>query len=104
MSKYKAKKTVVDGIVFDSLKEASYYRDLKLLEKAGEIYALELQPIFQIVVNGKKICKYYADFAYMENGERKVVDVKSAFTRKNPVYRIKKKLVEAIYGTEITEV
>ena len=125
-SKYKAVKTTIDGITFDSKKEAKRYTELKLLEKTGMITHLELQPEYQITINGAKICKYKADFRYFtvraENNERSynskgewqtptmtgdkegqiVEDVKGF---KTPIYRLKKKLVEASYpGTLIKEI
>lgn len=105
LSKYRARKTEVDGIIFDSAAEARRYGELKLLERAGQISMLTLQPSFDCVVNGTLICKYRADFEYMDhNGERLTVeDVKSPITAKNPVYRIKKKLVEALYQIQIRE-
>lgn len=103
MSKYRSVKTVVDGIVFDSRKEAFRYNALKLLVKAGEISDLELQPVFQVELNGRKICRYKADFRYTRSGETIVEDVKSAYTRTLPVYRLKKKLVEAQFGLKILE-
>lgn len=102
MSKYNAVKTEVDGYVFDSKAEANRYSELKLMELADEISYLELQPKFPIVVNGKKIATYIADFRYFYCGTKQVIeDVKGV---KTPVYRLKKKLVEAIYGVTITEV
>ena len=97
----KADRTV-DGTVFASKKEATRYGELKLLEKQGEITNLKLQPKFLCVVNGKKICKYFADFQY-ENRDGSVIieDVKGFPTR---VYRLKKKLVEALHDFKITEV
>jgi len=125
-SKYKAVKTTIDGITFDSKKEAKRYTELKVLEKAGHITHLELQPEYQITINGAKICKYKADFRYFtvraESNERSynskgewqtptmtgdkegqiVEDVKGF---KTPIYRLKKKLVEASYpGTLIKEI
>jgi len=125
-SKYKAVKTTIDGITFDSKKEAKRYTELKLLEKAGHITHLELQPEYQITINGAKICKYKADFRYFtvrqENNEQyynskgewqtptmtgdkegQIVEDVKGF--KTPIYRLKKKLVEASYpGTLIKEV
>ena len=66
LSKFKAVKTEVNGILFDSKKEAKRYSQLKLLEKAGEITQLELQPVFQCIVKEKKICSYRADFRYFD--------------------------------------
>lgn len=106
-AKYGNRKTVVDGITFDSDREAKRYAVLKLRERAGEITDLELQPKFPCIVNGNKICVYKADFRYWdmldpENPERTVEDVKGYRTRE---YILKKKLVEALYpGTKIMEV
>ena len=101
-SKYRAIKTELDGHLFDSKAESQRYAELRILEKIGEIQNLELQPVFPIVINGVKICKYIGDFAYFEKGKRVIEDVKGMRT---PVYRLKKKLVEAIFvGTKIIEV
>ena len=103
-SKYKAIRTEIDGIWFASKKEAKRYQQLLLLEQAGEITHLELQPIYPIIYKGEKICRYQADFRYFDTKKRMRVleDVKGM---KTPVYRLKKKLVEAFYpGTKITEV
>ena len=101
--KYNAKKTEVDGRVFDSRAEARRYSELCLLEKIGEISELECQPKINVEVNGKHICNYIADFRYINNqSEYEVIeDVKGI---KTPVYRLKKKLVEALYNITITEI
>lgn len=96
-SKYKAKKTTVDGIKFDSKREANRYCELKLLEKAKEIRDLELQPRFLLQDkfkdrNGKthRKIEYVADFMYVDKAGRNVVeDVKGVLT---DVYKIKKKM------------
>jgi hypothetical protein len=100
-NKYGAKPTVVDGIRFHSKRESERYSELKLLQRAGNIRFLETQPKFPIVVKDKKICVYIADFSYWEGTGRVVEDVKGA---KTALYSIKKKLVEALYDFEITEV
>lgn len=107
-SKYGAVKTTVDGIVFDSKAEAGRYSYLKALERTGHISALGLQPEYPIVVNrldGERalIAHYRADFEYVHvaTGRHVVEDVKGM---KTPVYRLKKKLVEALYGFKITEI
>ena len=101
-NKYRAVKTEVDGIVFDSKREAARYMELMLLQRAGEISHLELQPVYECVVNGKKICTYRADFRYFTKLGNIVEDVKGV---KTPIYRLKKKLVEALYaGVTILEV
>lgn len=105
-SKYGAAKTTVDGIVFDSGREARRYAELKILEKAGKIKNLELQPEFILIPKHKKNGKtvrqaaYRADFAYIdtETGQLVVEDVKGFKTRE---YRLKKKLLEYLYP-EIT--
>jgi len=101
LNKYSAVKTEIDGIVFASKKEARRYQELKLLQKAKKIHMLELQPKFPIVINKVKVCTYIADFEYMENGFRIIEDVKGM---KTPVYRLKKKLVQAVYGIEVKEI
>jgi hypothetical protein len=100
-SKYNNQKTEVDGILFDSKKEAQRYGELKILLKAGEIGLLERQVTYQL----GKIARYIADFQYIEvkTGERIVEDVKSEVTRKLPVYRIKKKM-KSMFGITIKEV
>tara|TARA_R100000808_G_scaffold21668_1_gene46833 strand:+ start:382 stop:717 length:336 start_codon:yes stop_codon:yes gene_type:complete len=111
MSKYRAVRTVVDGITFDSKKEAAYYKQLKVMEAGGFAKDIRLQPKFDCVVNGKKICTYRADFEYLaadpvdpikgELNVRRIVDVKGY---KTPIYKLKKKLVEAIHNVDIIEV
>ena len=99
-NKYGAKKTVIDGIKFDSMAEGRRYKQLILLEKAGVIQELELQPRYDLIVNGKKCGFYKADFRYNELGNQVVEDVKGM---KTPVYNLKKKLVKAIYDIDILE-
>jgi len=94
MSKYKAVKTVVDGITFASKREAKRYSELKLLERAGQIRNLELQPKFPLVVNGQKICGYIGDFSFFEGEKRVIEDSKGVRTR---AYRIKRKLLLALH-------
>ena len=110
-NKYKNKKTIVDGIEFDSKKEAVRYQELKLLEKSKKITDLKLQVPFILlndyILNDKEHrgIKYIADFAYIdiETGKYVVEDVKSSAT-KTQVYRLKKKLFESRYGIEIKEI
>ena len=101
MTKYKAKKTVIDNITFDSKKEAGRYLDLKTLEMHKRIRDLKLQPCFPFKYDDKVMFKYYADFEYYENDEYIVEDVKGV---KTPVYKLKKKLIEAQYKIRIIEV
>lgn len=102
-TKYNNKKTIYLGIQFDSIKEANRYQVLLYMERAGLIRNIELQPRYDLVVNGKKCGFYKADFRYEKNtGETVVEDVKSPAT-KTPVYMLKRKLVKAIYGLDIQE-
>ncbi len=101
-NKYNARKTLVDGIYFDSIAESHRYIDLKFLQKAGEIKSLETQVPFLFTLNGKKIFKYYADFTYTtKEGIYKIEDVKGM---KTAIYRLKKKLIEAQSNIVITEI
>lgn len=106
--KYGAKRTTVDGITFASQKEARRYQELKLLEKAGAILTLGLQPSFKLKVAGRHgilrdIGEYVADFSYTDvRTEQYVVEDVKGF--KTPLYRWKKKHVEAQYGIQIREI
>jgi hypothetical protein len=99
-NKYRARKTEVDGIIFDSGREAARYQELRLLEKAGEISNLELQVKFSLDIEGVHICSYEADFCYNEKGQVIVEDSKGVRT---PSYRIKAKLMWALYRIRIRE-
>jgi len=105
VSKYRNRKTLVDGIQFDSQKEADRYQELQWMQQAGLIQDLELQPRYDLIVNGHKLGFYRGDFRYKEVATDSVIleDVKSPATR-TAVYRLKKKLVKALYGVEIIEV
>lgn len=110
-NKYKNKKVVVDNILFDSKKEANYYTKLKILRDAGKIVDLELQKRFVLQqgfkLHGKtyRAITYIADFVYKDSkGQVHVVDVKSEATKKDKVYRLKKKMLAYKFGIEIEEV
>jgi len=96
-SKYRNKKVTIDGIKFDSKKEAKRYSDLKILERVGKIENLELQPRFllqdKFTFNGKTIRKieYIADFQFYDI-ESKCIIVEDVKGMKTEVYKIKKKL------------
>jgi hypothetical protein len=103
-SKYHAKKTIVDGIKFDSKKEALHYSELKLLQTAGIIKSFTCQPVFLLQdkykrKDGKSIrdIRYIADFRveYMD-GHIEIEDVKSYGTI-TPVFKIKQKMLEKLY-------
>ena len=105
--KFNAKPTVVDGIRFASKKEATRYGELRLLEKAGEIHLLQLQPAFNLWTSAgkawtqKPVGQYRADFAYLDYRKGRVVEDVKGF--KTPLYRWKKRHVEAQYNITILE-
>lgn len=105
MNKYHARKTEIDGLVFDSRAEANRYLQLKLLERAGEITDLELQVRYDLRVNEAKVCDYVADFRYRENGRVVVEDVKG-YKKGNAyaVFRLKSKLMKAVHGIDVIEI
>lgn len=105
-SKYGSKKTIYAGTNYDSKKESVFARELdfKLKEHNGKLKSWTGQVRFPIVINEAHICDYVADFVLeYKDGSQEVIDVKSPYTAKLPVYRIKKKLVEAIYKIKILE-
>lgn len=94
-NKYNATKTEVDGIVFDSKKEATYYQGLKMVKKTGELINFYMQVPFRLP--GKT--KYILDFLEVwQNGKIRHVDCKGFLT---PVFKIKKRQVEEIYNIKI---
>lgn len=105
-SKYHAKKTTVDGITFDSRREADRYLVLKSMEEDGAIEDLrrqvryELVPAFDVDGRHYRPIYYVADFVYREDGREVVEDVKGM---KTDTYRIKSKLVAYRYGMNIRE-
>lgn len=123
-SKYGAEKTVVDGMTFDSRKEANRWGELCLLERAGEIKNLRRQVEYVLIPEkrepptvGKrggvkegrviqKAVKYKADFVYEDKeGKTIVEDVKGykgggAYA----VFVIKKKLMCQVFGIDVREI
>lgn len=97
MSKYKARRTTVDGVTFDSKGEANRYAELRLLEAAGKITDLQLQPRFGLqpkfeTDNGEKVraISYVADFQYFEDGRLVVEDFKGMET---PAFKLKLRML-----------
>lgn len=105
-NKYGAVKINAYGLTFDSKKEASRYLQLRQLEVAGLITGLETQVSFRLSSNGKHLCKYVADFRYFDEEKKETIveDVKSAYTAKLPVYRLKKKMMLFEHGINVQEV
>ncbi len=109
MNKYNAKKTEVNGIIFDSRKEAGRYVELKMLEKAGYITDLKLQQKFILMPaqkkNGKTVereCSYIADFVYTDKETGKVV-VEDTKGFRTDAYKIKRKLMLYVHDIEVKE-
>lgn len=102
-SKYNAKPVTRGGIAFASKREARRHHELLIMQRIGEISGLELQPEFEFVINEVKVCKYVADFRYQKDGAEVIEDVKSVATAKNRAYRIKHKLMKAVYGIDVLE-
>ena len=110
-TKYKNRKVFIDGIKFDSAKEARRYRELKLLEDAGEITDLRRQVRYELIpaqrIDGKLVERkvdYVADFVYQKDGKTVVEDVKGY--RDGGAYRvfvIKRKLMLSVWGIRIDE-
>jgi len=100
-SKMRNVPTAVDGLEFQSKREANRYGELKLLLHAGEISDLERQVRFKIDVGGIHVCDYIADFVYGKaHGAVVVEDVKGMRT---PIYRLKRKLMKAVHAIDIVE-
>lgn len=105
-SKYGNRKTLYKGEMYDSKKEADYAQTLDLMTKARDararVQSYGRQVPYPIFVREKKICTYLADFVVTyADGSVEVVDVKGV---KTDVYKLKKKLVEALYNIQILEI
>ena len=108
ISKFHSKKVTVDGITFDSVREARRWQELRLLEKAGKIRCLDRQIKYELIPSqkdedGKVIerpVSYVADFFYVENGKTIVEDAKGFKTKD---YILKRKLMLYIHGIQIRE-
>lgn len=99
-SKYGAKRTLLDGILFDSKAEACFYAFLKQREKANEVSDIKRQHKYDLMVNGVLIASYIADFVFFDRKVKayRVVDVKGFVTRD---FRLKAKLMKACFGIEV---
>lgn len=111
-SKYRNRKTVLDGITFDSKREAARYQELKALAARGVIEDFRHQAPFVLAPGvrfsdekrAKPALRYVADFAYKLDGRLVVEDVKSKVTAGAAAYRIKRHLMLAVHGIEVKEV
>lgn len=111
MTKYGNHKTEVDGIAFDSKKEARRYAELRLLERAGEIQLLRTQPKFNLLPSKRRpdgvmerSLSYTADFEYRDKAGQVIVeDCKSPASRTQQ-YVIRRKLMLYLFGIAVREV
>jgi len=119
-SKYNAKKVEYNGMTFDSKRELKRYKELELLQEAGEIKNLQRQVKYILiptqrepdiigkrggVKKGKVIeheCSYTADFTYLDEDGDLVVEDSKGFKTKD--YAIKRKLMLYVHGIKIKEV
>ena len=104
-SKYGNRRCEYDGHKFDSLKEANRWRDLRLMQHAGEIRELRRQVPFELKVNGVEVCVYIADAVYRRDGKLVTEDTKGY--RKGVAYRtfkIKAALMLALHKIRVEEV
>ena len=101
----KAERTV-NGIVFDSKKEARRYAELLLLQRAGEIADLEPQVACKVAINRQHYCTFTVDFYYVDRRTKKPVyeEVKSSGTATDAAYRLRRKAAELFHGIEVTEI
>lgn len=101
--KYHSKKTEVNGILFDSKREAQRWQELQILQRAGVIEQLKRHVKFDLVPaqGSERGVSYYADFTYLSGGKLVVEDAKGY---KTPEYIIKRKLMLWIHHIKIREV
>jgi hypothetical protein len=101
--KFNAKRTQCsEGHSHPSKGEAKRCGELHLLQRAGDISLLQREVPFPVFINGIKVFTYKADFVYFTDAGRVVEDFKGVIT---PIYRLKKKCVEAYHsGLKIVEV
>jgi biotin-(acetyl-CoA carboxylase) ligase len=110
LSKYRAKKTVIDGMTFDSKLEAKRYQELKLMERSGLIKDLKTQVEYELIpkqnVDGHKerATKYKADFQYIDKDGNIVVEDSKSKVTQTPEYVIKRKLMLWLHGIKIKEI
>lgn len=106
MPKYGNRKTVVDGITFDSLREAARWGELRMLERAGHISQLKRQVIYELAPSvkfsgtrrAKPALRYIVDFTYREGDALIAEDVKGMQTKE---FQIKRHLMLALLGVDV---
>lgn len=101
-AKYGNRRTVVDGIPFASKLEAARYAELRLLERAGEIRDLRLQPRYDLEVNGEHVTRFIGDFAYLTKEGLPVTEDAKGY--ETPEWKIKARLFKALCGRDVVVV
>jgi hypothetical protein len=99
--KYGNQRIVTEEGAFDSQSEYRRWCELKLLERGGQIRNLEHHVKLPLIVNGHDCGRYEADFVYFENDKRVIEDRKGGKATITDVFRLKQKLVFALYGIEV---
>jgi len=111
LNKYHAKKTVYDNITFDSQKEGARYLELKMLEKAGKISHLTVQPKYKLASphctvaypNGR-VAIYTPDFSYLSYDDNTLIveDVKGGKGTMTEASKLRMAVFSALYGIQVT--
>lgn len=110
MTKYRSRRVEVNGITYDSKREANRHQELLLMERAGLVRELRSQVQFELVpgvrIEGEKRARppmrYTADFVYLdESGAMVVEDAKGMQTKD---YRMRKHLMKAVHNISVKEV
>lgn len=95
----------MDGIVFASKKEMNRYAELLLVQRAGQISDLRLQPKLSVEINGQHFCSYTPDFAYQDRDRGLTFEeLKSTGTAKDAAYKLRRKAAELTHGITVREV
>ena len=108
-SKYRNVKTAVAGVAFDSRREAARWKELQMLERAGQICELRRQVAFELVpgvkfagaARARPALRYFADFVYTERDKQVIEDIKSPATADLPAFKLKRHLMLALLGLEV---
>lgn len=99
-NKFGARKTLRDGVTFDSAGEARRWDQLRLLQAAGIIRHLRRQVRVPLYVGDWLIAHLVLDFAYHRDGKPVWEDFKSPAT-KTPLWRLKAELFRIQFGQAI---
>jgi hypothetical protein len=103
-SKYRNVKTTVDNITFASKAEARRWMELNLLQQANLITGLRRQVAYRLTVNDHDICKYVVDFQYFDLERDRALVVEDVKGQETETYKLKRKLMKALWGIEIKEI